>query len=191
MAAVTVISAEPAAQSLPCLSLDPRSQSQFSLSSSSFSLLFHPFLQSFLLFLLLSCVGLSCKCSCWPPILVVLRSLPKSNKHSLVVVSFVVGVRASWGTCCGSFLSLSPPNSTYLYTWNSTHSTSDGLGKGVGCLGSIFGVLVSILIGFWQELGVYCRLHSQSTADTVPPPSLLFTGICFVDRRDQGRRRRR
>ena len=76
-----------------------------SLSSSSFSLSFHPFLQSFLLFLLLSFVGLSCKCSCWPPILVVLRSLPKSNKHSFVVVSFVVGVRASWGTCCGSFLS--------------------------------------------------------------------------------------
>ena len=30
----------------------------------------------------LSARGLSCKCSCWPPILVVLRSLPKSNKHS-------------------------------------------------------------------------------------------------------------
>ena len=35
------------------------------------------------MFLLLSFVGISCKCSCWPPILVVLRSLPKSNKHSL------------------------------------------------------------------------------------------------------------
>ena len=38
-----------------------------------------------------------------------LRSLPKSNKHSFVVVSFVVGVRVSWGICCGFFLSLSPP----------------------------------------------------------------------------------
>ena len=81
MAAVTVISAGPATLAYP---FDPRSQSQssLSLSSSSFSLSFHPFLQSFLLFLLLSFVGLSCKCSCWPPILVVLRSLPKSNKHS-------------------------------------------------------------------------------------------------------------
>ena len=31
-----------------------------------------------------------------------LRSLPKSNKHSFVVVSFVDGVHASWGICCGS-----------------------------------------------------------------------------------------
>ena len=36
-------------------------------------------------------------------------------------------------------------------------------------------------IGFWRERGVYCRLHSQSTADTVPSPSLP---VCFVDRRD-------
>ena len=86
MAAVTVISAVPAAQSLTLaypLTPEP-SPSSLSLFFS-FSLSFHPFLQSFLLFLLLSFVGLSCKCSCWPPILVVLRSLPKSNKHSLVV----------------------------------------------------------------------------------------------------------
>ena len=31
-----------------------------------------------------------------------LRSLPKSNKHSWLSSPFVVGVRASWGTCCGS-----------------------------------------------------------------------------------------
>ena len=30
-------------------------------------------------------------------------------------------------------------------------------------------------IGFWRERGVYCRLHSQSTADTVPPSSLPVT----------------
>ena len=36
-------------------------------------------------------------------------------------------------------------------------------------------------IGFWRESGVYCRLHSQPTADTVPPPSLPVS--CFVDRR--------
>ena len=29
-------------------------------------------------------------------------------------------MRVSWGICCGFFLSLSPPNSTCLYTWNST-----------------------------------------------------------------------
>ena len=38
-------------------------------------------------------------------------------------------------------------------------------------------------IGFWRERGVYCRLHSQSTADTVPPQSLPV--LCFVDRRDE------
>ena len=38
-------------------------------------------------------------------------------------------------------------------------------------------------IGFWRERGVYCRLHSQSTADTVPPPSLPV--LCFVDRRNK------
>ena len=118
VAAVTVISAGPAALSRHPFAylLTQNPVPVFSLSSSSFSLSFHPFLQSFLLFLLLSFVGLSCKCSCWPPILVVLRSLPKSNKHSFVVVSFVVGVRASWGTCCGSFLPFpfSPPNSTCL-----------------------------------------------------------------------------
>ena len=52
---------------------------------------------------------------------------------------------------------------------------------GVGCLRSVFCVLVSN-IGFWRERGVYCRLHSQSTADTVPLPSLPV--LCFVDRRD-------
>ena len=99
VAAATVISAGPVSPRSLVSCLFP----VLSLSSSfSLSLLFHPFLQSFLLFLLLSFVGLSCKCSCWPPILVVLRSLPKSNKHSFLVVSFVVGVRASWGTCCGS-----------------------------------------------------------------------------------------
>ena len=74
-------------------------------SSSSFSLSFHPFLQSFLLFLLLSFVGLSCKCSCWPPILVVLRSLPKSNKHSWSSSSPSLSVCVSRGEpCCGIFL---------------------------------------------------------------------------------------
>ena len=38
-------------------------------------------------------------------------------------------------------------------------------------------------IGFWRERGVYCRLHLQSTADNVPPPSLPV--LCFVDRRDE------
>ena len=82
MAAVTVISAGPADQTVPPftpLTPDP-SPSSLSLSFFILSLSFHPFLQSFLLFLRLSFVGLSCKCSCWPPILVVLRSLPKSNK---------------------------------------------------------------------------------------------------------------
>ena len=57
------------------------------------------------------------------PILVVLRSLPKSNKHSGPSSPFVVGVRASWGTCCGSSFLFLPQNSTCLYllpTWNST-----------------------------------------------------------------------
>ena len=43
--------------------------------------------------------------------------------------------------------------------------------------------LFQTLIGFWRERGVYCRLHLQSTADTVPPPSLPV--LCFVDRRNE------
>ena len=42
--------------------------------------------------------------------------------------------------------------------------------------------LFEISIGFWRERGVFCRLHSQSTADTVP--SLSLPVLCFVDRRD-------
>ena len=63
----------------------------------------------------LSSRGFSCECSSWPPILVVLRSLPKSNKHYFVFFSFVVGVRASRGICCGSFFPFLPQNSTYFH----------------------------------------------------------------------------
>ena len=63
------------------------------------------------------------------------------------------------------------------------HSTSFVLGKGVGCLRSVFCVLVSNIDRLLARGGVYCRLHSQSTADTVPPPSLPVS--CFVDRRDE------
>ena len=100
-----------------------------SLSSSSFSLSFHPFLQSFLLFLLLSFIGLSCKCSCWPPILVVLRSLPKSNKHSWSSSpSLSVCVHRGELVVDLSFLSLSLPQIPRVsYTWKSTMAPNFGL----------------------------------------------------------------
>ena len=118
VAAATVISAGPASP-CPLVSLAsslayPLTPDPSSLSLSLFffilSLSFHPFLQSFLLFLLLSFVGLSCKCSCWPPILVVLRSLPKSSKRSLVVYpSLSVCVHRGEPVVDLSFLSLSLP----------------------------------------------------------------------------------
>ena len=100
MAAATVISAGPASPRslvlpplLPLLSLLLHPLSRF-----------HPFLQSFLLFLLLSFIGLSCKCSCWPPILVVLRSLPKSNKHSWSSSPSLSVCVPRGEPCCGIFL---------------------------------------------------------------------------------------
>ena len=44
--------------------------------------------------------------------------------------------------------------------------------------------------GFWRERGVYCRLHSQSRADTVPPPSLPVTSSIVATRKPQVRSRR-
>ena len=65
------------------------------------------------------------------------------------------------------------------------HSTSFVLAWGREC--GVFDpssvCLSQTSIGFRRERGVYCRLHSQSTADTVPPPSLPV--LCFVDRRDE------
>ena len=63
--------------------------------------------------------GLSCKCSCWPPILVVLRSLPKSNKRSLSSLpSLSVCVSRGESVVGSSFPFL--PQIPRLYTWNST-----------------------------------------------------------------------
>ena len=63
------------------------------------------------------------------------------------------------------------------------HSTSLVLGKERGVFDPSSVCLFQTSIGFWRERGVYCRLHSQSTADTVPPPSLPV--LCFGDRRDE------
>ena len=58
------------------------------------------------------------------------------------------------------------------------------VGEGSGGVFDLSSVCLSqTSIGFRRERGVYCRLHSQSTADTVPPPSLPVS--CFVDRRDE------
>ena len=48
--------------------------------------------------------GLSCKCSCWPPILVVLRSIPKANKRSLSSLTSLSVCVSRGEPCCGIFL---------------------------------------------------------------------------------------
>ena len=63
----------------------------------------------FVWFIYLSSRGLSCKCSCWPPILVVLRSLPKSNKQSFVFFSLRCRCACFVGNLLWVFLSLFLP----------------------------------------------------------------------------------